>query len=234
MALAQLPAGMDCRVELEAAVPVYDVSAADDAVRIAISKTGSMLNPELNYVEIEMARRHCAHCETETTAAFLAADEAVVALTLEMSVFSVDGEQHASRIARKEIGQQLADISLSVSRIPPPTRLIPHRRPLAPRGMMIKTRSTPEQPTPARRTPGSFSPSSTTSSDTADARETLVNGGEVRRPLSPRSPRPHARPGLRPSPSASRQPARKQPPCGRSSICESMLAVRPSSGTCLL
>jgi uncharacterized protein (UPF0212 family) len=121
MGAAQLPVGMDCRVELEAAVPVYDVSAADDAVRIAISKTGSMLNPELNYVEIERARRHCAHCETETTAAFLAADEALVALTLEMSVFSVDGEQHASRIARKEIGQQLADIPLSVSRITPIT-----------------------------------------------------------------------------------------------------------------
>jgi uncharacterized protein (UPF0212 family) len=121
MRVAQLPAGMDCRVELEAAVPVYDVSEADDAVRIAISKTGSMLNPELNYVEIEMAGRHCAHCETETTAAFLAADEALVALTLEMSVFSVDGEQHASRIARKEIGQQLADIPLSVSAITPIT-----------------------------------------------------------------------------------------------------------------
>ena len=50
---------MDCRVVVEAAVPVYDVGTADEAVRIAISKTGEMLNPDLNYVEIDMAERAC-------------------------------------------------------------------------------------------------------------------------------------------------------------------------------
>ncbi|MFW6321694.1 MAG: DUF555 domain-containing protein, partial [Halohasta sp.] len=48
---------MDCRVVVEAAVPVYDVETVDEAVRIAISKTGEMLNPDLNYVEIEMGTR---------------------------------------------------------------------------------------------------------------------------------------------------------------------------------
>ncbi|MFB6136273.1 MAG: DUF555 domain-containing protein, partial [Halobacteriaceae archaeon] len=42
---------MNCRVVVEAAVPVYDVTEPDEAVRIAISKTGEMLNPDLNYVE---------------------------------------------------------------------------------------------------------------------------------------------------------------------------------------
>jgi uncharacterized protein (UPF0212 family) len=105
---------MDCRVVVEAAVPVYDVTNVDEAVRIAISKTGEMLNPDLNYVEIEMASRNCPHCGEESDPAFVAADEALVALELEMTVFNVEGEQHASRITRKEIGKRLDDIPLKV------------------------------------------------------------------------------------------------------------------------
>ena len=48
---------MDCRVVVEAAIPVYNVETADEAVRIAISKTGGMLNPDLSYVEIEAGTR---------------------------------------------------------------------------------------------------------------------------------------------------------------------------------
>jgi uncharacterized protein (UPF0212 family) len=108
---------MDCRVVLEAAVPVYDVDTRDQAVRIAISKTGEMLNPDLSYVEISMADRQCDHCGEDREPAFIAADEGLVALDLEMSVFNVDGEQHATRIARKEIGQRLAEIPLDVKRV---------------------------------------------------------------------------------------------------------------------
>jgi uncharacterized protein (UPF0212 family) len=105
---------MDCRVVVEAAVPVYDVETADEAVRIAISKTGEMLNPELNYVEISMGERACPHCDEELEPAFIAADEGLVALELEMTVFNVDREEHASRVARKEIGQRLRNIPLEV------------------------------------------------------------------------------------------------------------------------
>jgi uncharacterized protein (UPF0212 family) len=108
---------MNCRVVVEAAVPVYDVATADEAVRIAISKTGEMLNPDLNYVEIEMGERCCPHCGDELEPAFIAADESLVALDLEMTVFNVDGEEHAARIARKEIGQQLESIPLEVKEI---------------------------------------------------------------------------------------------------------------------
>ena len=104
---------MDCRVVVEAAVPVYDVETPDEAVRIAISKTGEMLNPDLNYVEIEMGERTTPAGE-ELPPAFIAADEALVALELEMTVFNVEREEHASRIARKEIGQRLADVPLKV------------------------------------------------------------------------------------------------------------------------
>ena len=105
---------MDCRVVVEAAVPVYDVRTADEAVRIAISKTGDMLNPDLNYVEINMGEQTCPECGHVSEPAFIAADEGLVALELEMTVFNVEREEHASRIARKEIGQRLNDIPLSV------------------------------------------------------------------------------------------------------------------------
>jgi uncharacterized protein (UPF0212 family) len=104
---------MNCRVVVEAAVPVYDVETPDEAIRIAISKTGEMLNPDLNYVEIDMSNRVTPAGE-ELPPAFIAADEALVALELEMTVFNVEREEHASRIARKEIGQRLENIPLDV------------------------------------------------------------------------------------------------------------------------
>jgi uncharacterized protein (UPF0212 family) len=108
---------MDCRVVVEAAVPVYDVETADEAVRIAISKTGEMLNPDLNYVEINMGERSCPHCGEESDPAFIAADEGLVALELEMTVFNVERDEHAARIARKEIGQRLQNIPLEVEAV---------------------------------------------------------------------------------------------------------------------
>ncbi|GAB3327002.1 DUF555 domain-containing protein [Haloplanus rallus] len=109
---------MDCRVVVEAAVPVYDVETPDEAIRIAIAKTGEMLNPDLNYVEIEMGSRTSPSGE-ELPPAFIAADEALVALELEMMVFNVEQEEHASRIARKEIGQRLENVPLSVLSVEP-------------------------------------------------------------------------------------------------------------------
>ncbi|MFW6317280.1 MAG: DUF555 domain-containing protein, partial [Halorubrum sp.] len=105
---------MHCRVVVEAAVPVYDVQTADEAVRIAISKTGEMLNPDLNYVEITMGERSCSNCGETREPAFIAADEGLVALELEMTVFNVERNEHAARIARKEIGQRLENIPLEV------------------------------------------------------------------------------------------------------------------------
>ena len=107
---------MNCRVVVEAAVPVYDVETPDEAVRIAISKTGEMLNPDLNYVEISEGSRTSPSGE-ELPPAFIAADEALVALDLEMTVFNVEREEHASRIARKEIGQRLDNIPLEVLKV---------------------------------------------------------------------------------------------------------------------
>lgn len=110
---------MDCRVVVEAAVPVYDVETADEAVRIAISKTGAMLNPDLNYVEIDTSERACSDCGAAHAPAFIAADEGLVALELEMTVFNVERDEHAARIARKEIGQRLENVPLEVLTVEP-------------------------------------------------------------------------------------------------------------------
>jgi uncharacterized protein (UPF0212 family) len=109
---------MDCRVVVEAAIPVYDVTTPDEAIRIAISKTGEMLNPDLSYVEISMGSRTSPDGE-ELPPAFIAADEALVALELEMTVFNVEQEEHASRIARKEIGKRLEKVPLKVLSVEP-------------------------------------------------------------------------------------------------------------------
>lgn len=96
---------MKRRVTLEAGVRVYDVETTDESLQIAISKVGDMLNPDLNYVEIE-AR--------EGTPAIVVAGEALVALELEMITFDVEDDEHATKVAQKEIGQRLNDIPLEV------------------------------------------------------------------------------------------------------------------------
>ena len=107
---------MDCRVVAEAAVPVYDVETPAEAVRIAISKTGKMVNPDLSYVEIDPAERTTPD-GTERPPAFVAADEALVALELELTVFNVESDEHAGRIARSELGGHLDDIPLSIEKV---------------------------------------------------------------------------------------------------------------------
>ena len=102
---------MNCRVVVEAGVPVYDVETKEEAVQISISKVGEMINPDLNYVEID------ARNGDYESAAFLVADESLVALELEMKVFNVEQEEHAARVARKEIGQRLENIPLTVVEI---------------------------------------------------------------------------------------------------------------------
>lgn len=106
---------MNYDVTLEAAVPVYDIEENDQATRIAISKTGKMLNPDLDYVEIDTVEGSCDDCGTEQPSSFVAADKGLVRLDLSMTVFNVNNTEHAERVAKKEIGQQLDNIPLELS-----------------------------------------------------------------------------------------------------------------------
>jgi len=102
---------MDCRVVLEAAVPVYNVATPEDAVGAAISKVGKQLNPDLSYVDID-PRSQRSPRGAELPPATVAAGEGLVALELGMTVYDVESEDHAVRIARSEIGSRLEGIPL--------------------------------------------------------------------------------------------------------------------------
>lgn len=102
---------MDCRVVLEAAVPVYDVATPEAAVGAAISKVGEGLNPDLSYVDIEPRSRRSPR-GADLPPATVAAGEGLVALELGMTVYDVEDEDHAVRIARSEIGSRLEGIPL--------------------------------------------------------------------------------------------------------------------------
>lgn len=102
---------MDCRVVLEAAVPVSDVATPEAAVGAAISKLAGMLNPEMKYVDID-PRDQRSPRGAEVPPATVAAGEGLVALELGMRVYDVENEEHAVRIARSEIGQRLKGIPL--------------------------------------------------------------------------------------------------------------------------
>jgi uncharacterized protein (UPF0212 family) len=105
----------DYLVAMEAAWLVRDVEAIDDAIGVAVSEAGKRLNDaEMDYVEVEVGATPCPACGEPFDSAFIAADTALVGLLLEMTVFSADGTQHASRIAKSEVGGALRDVPLKI------------------------------------------------------------------------------------------------------------------------
>jgi len=102
-------------VAMEAAWLVRDVEAIDDAIGVAVSEAGKRLNrADMDYVDLNVGSTPCPACGEPFDSAFIAADTALVGLVLEMKVFNADSEQHASRIAKSEIGGALRDIPLKV------------------------------------------------------------------------------------------------------------------------
>ncbi|ERG94858.1 DUF555 domain-containing protein [Haloquadratum walsbyi] len=102
-------------VAMEAAWLVRDVSDIDDAIGVAVSEAGKRLNDrDKEYVEVEVGATPCPACGEPFDSAFIAADTALVGLLLEITVFNADGEKHASRIAKSEVGGALRDVPLSV------------------------------------------------------------------------------------------------------------------------
>ncbi|SHH25361.1 hypothetical protein SAMN05443636_2186 [Halobaculum gomorrense] len=102
-------------VALEAAWLVRDVEAIDDAIGVAVSEAGGRLN-EANkeFVDVEVGATPCPACGEPFDSAFIAASTALVGLMLEIEVFNADSEEHATRIAKSEIGGALRDVPLDV------------------------------------------------------------------------------------------------------------------------
>jgi hypothetical protein len=101
-------------VTLEAAWLVKNVETVEDAMRIAISEIGKKLNPDLNFVEIEVGTTRCPACGESFDSVFLAADTALVGILFEMKVYEAKSEEHGARIAKATIGKALKDASLNV------------------------------------------------------------------------------------------------------------------------
>lgn len=102
-------------VGMEAAWLVRDVEAIDDAIGVAVSEAGKRLNQkDMEYVEVEVGATGCPACGEPFDSAFVAAETALVGLALEIDIYNADSEEHASRIAKSEVGGALRDVPLSV------------------------------------------------------------------------------------------------------------------------
>jgi uncharacterized protein (UPF0212 family) len=107
----------DYLVAMEAAWLVREVGDVDDAIGVAVSEAGRRLNEaDLDYVEVEVGGTPCPACGESFDSAFVAADTALVGLLLEMEVYNTEGEQHARRIAKSEVGGAIRDVPLKVIR----------------------------------------------------------------------------------------------------------------------
>lgn len=102
------------KVTLEAAWLVKDIESVDDAMGVAIAEAGKRLNPQLEYVEIDIGTTYCPSCGEPFDSVFMAAETAIVGLMLEMRVFDAENEEHAARIAKSVIGKALKNIPLTV------------------------------------------------------------------------------------------------------------------------
>ncbi|RJT00779.1 DUF555 domain-containing protein [Halococcus sp. IIIV-5B] len=105
----------DYLVAMEAAWLVRDVDNIDDAIGVAVSEAGKRLNDQdKSYVEVNVGATGCPACGEPFDSAYVAAGTALVGLVLEIDVFNADGQQHAERIAKSEVGGALRDVPLSV------------------------------------------------------------------------------------------------------------------------
>jgi hypothetical protein len=102
-------------VAMEAAWLVRDVEDVDDAIGVAVSEAGKRLNEmDKEYVEVDAGATPCPACGEPFDSAFIAANTALVGLLLELEVYNAEGEKHASRIAKSEVGGALRDVPLQV------------------------------------------------------------------------------------------------------------------------
>ncbi len=104
----------DYYVILEAGWIVKDVKTVEDAMNVAVAEAGKRLNPDKSYVEVAVGTTPCPVCGEHFDSVFLAGNIALVGLLLEIKVYNAENEEHAKRIAKKEIGEALKDIPLKV------------------------------------------------------------------------------------------------------------------------
>jgi len=104
----------DYLVILQAAWIVRKARSVEDAMNIAVAEAGKRLNPDLDFVRIDVGDTACPKCDSPLKSVFMVAGTALVGLILEMKVFNAKSEEHAAKIARYEIGKRMPRIPLEV------------------------------------------------------------------------------------------------------------------------
>ncbi|AGK60684.1 Uncharacterized protein conserved in archaea [Archaeoglobus sulfaticallidus PM70-1] len=108
---------MNYIVRLQGGWIVRKAKSVEDAMNIAVAEAGKRLNPDLDYVEIDVGDTACPACNVPFKSAFMVAGVALVGLIFEMKVFNAESKEHAGRIAKYEIGKRLGRIPLEVIEI---------------------------------------------------------------------------------------------------------------------
>jgi len=101
-------------VALEGAWIVEDVDDIEDAVSVAVSEAGKRLNPDKDYVEVEIGLMDCPACGEAFDAACMFAGTGLVGLVFDINVYNVETEDHAAKIAKQEVGEALTNTPLEV------------------------------------------------------------------------------------------------------------------------
>ncbi len=83
-------------------------------MNIAVAEAGKKLNPDLDFVEIDVGDVGCPKCGQTFKSAFMVSGMALVGLIFEMKVFNAENKEHAARIAKYEIGKRIQRIPLEV------------------------------------------------------------------------------------------------------------------------
>lgn len=105
---------MDYQVALEAGWVVTDVDDIDDAISVAVSEAGKQLNPDKDYVEVEIGYMNCPACGEPFDSVAVFGGTALVGLVFELTIYDADSEDHAKKIATKEVGESV-DVNLEVA-----------------------------------------------------------------------------------------------------------------------
>ncbi|ABO34385.1 MULTISPECIES: DUF555 domain-containing protein [Methanococcus] len=100
-------------VTLQASYIAKNVEDVEDAIGVAISQIGKLLNKgSLDYVDIDVGLTICPKCGEPIDCVLVVAKTAIVGILLSMKVFNAESPEHAVRIAKSSIGRALKDIPL--------------------------------------------------------------------------------------------------------------------------
>ncbi|WP_421077177.1 DUF555 domain-containing protein [Methanothermococcus sp. Ax23] len=102
-------------VTLQAPYIVKNVEDVEDAIGVAVSNIGKILNKKnMEYVDIDVGLTICPKCGEPIDCVLVVARTAIVGILLSMKIFNAESPEHAVRIAKSSIGRALKDIPLEI------------------------------------------------------------------------------------------------------------------------